>query len=111
MSNPIYQQTIMIGGLDIMVELIQDYVRSESKSILSGLGENDLSREVTIPYELADWNRMNRSEDEAQDAKEHKIVRAVLIKVAAHYGYHTGQIVLLSKILHPTDEHLTGLYH
>ncbi|MFS0869328.1 hypothetical protein AB3N00_05235 [Paenibacillus xylanilyticus] len=94
-----------------MVELIQDYVRSESKSILSGLGENDLSREVTIPYELADWNRMNRSEDEAQDAKEHKIVRAVLIKVAAHYGYHTGQIVLLSKILHPTDEHLTGLYH
>jgi hypothetical protein len=75
------------------------YVRAESTMILSALCEDDLSREVTIPYELTDWNRMNRSEDEAKDAHEHKIVRSLLVQVASHYGYHTGQIVLLSKIL------------
>ncbi|QOS78787.1 DUF1572 family protein [Paenibacillus sp. JNUCC31] len=87
------------------------HVRSQSTEILSSLAEEHLSREVTIPYELTDWNRMNRTEDEAKDAHEHKIVRSLLIKVATHYGYHTGQIVLLSKILQPSDEHLTGLYH
>ncbi|MFC9708479.1 DUF1572 family protein [Paenibacillus sp. NPDC056933] len=87
------------------------HVRTESISILSNLNEDDLFRQVTIPYELTDWNRMNRSEVEAPDALEHKIIRSLLIKVATHYGYHTGQIVLLSKILQPSDEHLTGLYH
>ncbi|MEC0105960.1 DUF1572 family protein [Paenibacillus taichungensis] len=100
------------GGLsreELLAKLHQ--VRTESTAILSSLVEEDLSREVTIPYELTDWNRMNRREDEAKDAHEHKFVRSLLIKVSSHYGYHTGQIVLLSKLLQPSDEHLTGLYH
>ncbi|WP_405156654.1 DUF1572 family protein [Paenibacillus sp. FSL K6-0108] len=98
-----------LTGKELLAKL--RHVRTESIAILSGLEETDLTKEVTIPYELTDWNRMNRSEDKAKDAYEHKIVRTLLIKVAAHYGYHTGQIVLLSKILQPTDDHLTGLYH
>ncbi|WP_236703529.1 DUF1572 family protein [Paenibacillus xylanivorans] len=49
------------------------HVRAESTMILSALCEDDLSREVTLPYELTDWNRMNRSEDEAKDRMSIKL--------------------------------------
>ncbi|MBY9078898.1 DUF1572 family protein [Paenibacillus sp. HN-1] len=85
--------------------------RAESARILSNLAEEDLDREVTIRYSLEDWNRMHRvnaSEDETYDVRS---VRLLLIQVATHYGYHAGQIVLISKLLKDTDEHITGQYH
>lgn len=85
--------------------------RSESTSTLSTLSENDLKREVTIRYTLEDWNNMHRvdaSDDETYDVR---VIRLLLIQVAAHYGYHAGQIVLLSKLLKDIDDNITGQYH
>ncbi|WP_226002089.1 DUF1572 family protein [Paenibacillus sp. BJ-4] len=85
--------------------------RSESVSILSVLSDEDLKREVTIRYDHEDWNRMLRvsaSEDETYEARE---ISQLLVQVAAHYGYHAGQIVILSKILKDANEHITGQYH
>ncbi|AIQ65481.1 hypothetical protein PSTEL_22555 [Paenibacillus stellifer] len=85
--------------------------RAESARILSSLTEEDLNREVIIRYSLEDWNRMHRvnaSEDEAHDVRK---VRTLLIQVAAHYGYHAGQIVLISKLLKDRDDNITGQYH
>lgn len=85
--------------------------RTESTSTLSNLSEEDLKREVIIRYSLEDWNRMHRvnaSEDETYDVR---VISLLLIQVAAHYGYHAGQIVLLSKLLKDIDENITGQYH
>lgn len=85
--------------------------RSDSTNALSILSEEDLNREVIIRYTLEDWNRMHRvnaSEDETYDVR---VIRLLLIQVAAHYGYHSGQIVLLSKLLKDIDENITGQYH
>jgi hypothetical protein len=85
--------------------------RSESTSIISALTEEDLKREVIIRYGLEDWNKMlrvNASEDETYEVR---VINRILIQVAAHYGYHAGQIVLLSKLLKDMDENITGQYH
>lgn len=52
--------------------------------------------------------RVNASKDETYEVR---VISRLLIQVAAYYGYHAGQIVLLSKILKDTDEHITGQYH
>ncbi|RED66354.1 DUF1572 family protein [Cohnella lupini] len=85
--------------------------RSESTSILSVLSEEDLKRDVIIRYDIKDWNRMHRvnaSEDENYDVR---VISRLLVQVAAHYGYHAGQIVLLSKLLNDSNEQITGQYH
>lgn len=100
------------GGIskDELISLLLR-TRSESVSILSVLSDEDLKREVIIRYGHEDWNRMlrvNASEDETYEVR---VISRLLIQVAAHYGYHAGQIVLLSKILKDTNEHIAGQYH
>ncbi|MFD0696669.1 DUF1572 family protein [Paenibacillus sp. GCM10027628] len=100
------------GGLsaDELISLLLR-TRSESVNVLSGLSDEDLKREVIIRYNHVDWNKMLRvsaSEDETYEVRE---ISRLLVQVAAHYAYHTGQIVLLSKILKDTNEHITGQYH
>jgi uncharacterized damage-inducible protein DinB len=100
------------GGIskDELISLLSK-TRSESASILSALSEEDLKREVIIRYDLEDWNRMlrvNASEDETYEVR---LISRLLVQVAAHYGYHAGQIVLLSKLLKDSNEHITGQYH
>ncbi|MNP77253.1 hypothetical protein D3C76_1746440 [compost metagenome] len=72
-----------------------------------------MAREVFVPYGQEDWQRMKpgATAAEAEAAGEKRLIRTLLVRVPAHYGYHTGQIVLLSKILSGTGEHLSGLYH
>jgi uncharacterized damage-inducible protein DinB len=100
------------GGMtrDELKNLLQR-TRSDSTSALSNLSEKDLNREVIIRYSLEDWNKMHRvnaSEDETYDIR---VIRLLLIQVASHYGYHTGQIVFLTKLLKDIDENITGQYH
>lgn len=85
--------------------------RAEAKNILARLTEKDLDREVAIHYGLEDWNRMLRVQAEEGETYEVKVVGKLLVAVAAHYGYHAGQIVLLSKLQKDTGEHVTGQYH
>ncbi|MDD9270537.1 DUF1572 family protein [Paenibacillus sp. GCM10023248] len=85
--------------------------RSESASILSVLSEEDLKREVIIRYDLEDWNRMLRVNASENETYEVRVISRLLVQVASHYGYHAGQIVLLSKLLRDSNEHITGQYH
>ena len=85
--------------------------RSESESILSVLSEEDLKREVIIRYDLEDWNRMLRVNASENETYEVRVISRLLVQVAAHYGYHAGQIVLLSKLMKDSNEHITGQYH
>ncbi|WP_315956064.1 DUF1572 family protein [Paenibacillus violae] len=85
--------------------------RSKSESVLYALHNDDLSREVTIRYDLEDWKRMHRIETPVHEASDTKVIRRLLVQVSTHYGYHVGQIVLLTKILTLTNEHITGQYH
>ncbi|BCG58164.1 DinB family protein [Paenibacillus sp. URB8-2] len=100
------------GGFsrDELVEKLKE-VRSQSEAILSSLSEADLNSEVTVPYDVGDWNRMKRGQASEEDAKEVKSIRTLLVRIPAHYGYHTGQIVLLAKILSGTEQHISGNYH
>ncbi|UUZ84793.1 DUF1572 domain-containing protein [Paenibacillus sp. P26] len=94
-------------------ELIQllERTRSQTTTILSALSEHDLMREVTVRYGHEDWNRMLRVNAAADETCEIKVIGRLLVQVASHYGYHAGQIVFLSKLIHETNEHITGQYH
>ncbi|RUT35757.1 DUF1572 domain-containing protein [Paenibacillus zeisoli] len=85
--------------------------RAESESVLCALVNDDLSREVTIRYDLDDWRRMHRIDSPVHEACDTRMVNRLLVQVSAHYGYHAGQIVVLTKMLLNTDEHITGQYH
>lgn len=102
----------MDGGIskDELMDLLR-HTRSESESVLSALLQDDLSREVTIRYEPEDWKRMHRRDSSVHEACDTRLIGQLLVQVSAHYGYHAGQIVLLTKLLRDTDEHLTGQYH
>lgn len=88
-------------------------VRRESEEALTNLTEADLAREVFVPYRPEDWRRMKQSDQTVapSEARDVRTVRTLLIRVPAHYGYHTGQIVLLSKLLSGDSGHLSGQYH
>ncbi|WP_127505611.1 DinB family protein [Paenibacillus humicus] len=85
--------------------------RAESTIILSSLTGSDLGREVRIVYRLEDWNRMLKVQADAETAFETREIGRLLIQVAAHYGYHAGQIVLLSKLHKDIPEPIAGQYH
>ncbi|KRF34565.1 DUF1572 family protein [Paenibacillus sp. Soil787] len=100
------------GGIskDELIGLLRK-TRSESESVLFALFNDDLSREVTIRYELEDWKRMHRSDSPVHEACDTRLIGQLLVQVSAHYGYHAGQIVVLTKMLRDTNEHLTDQYH
>lgn len=86
-------------------------VRREAAEVLGTLTEADLSREVFVPYRQEDWQRMKPGAAAEEEAGDWRAIRTLLVRISAHYGYHTGQIVLLSKLLSGSDTHLSGLYH
>jgi hypothetical protein len=100
------------GGIskEELISLLRK-TRSESEGVLSALLNDDLFREVTVRYDREDWNRMHRSDASDHEAYDTRVIGRLLVQVSAHYGYHTGQIVLLTKMLRDTNEHLTGQYH
>jgi uncharacterized damage-inducible protein DinB len=40
-----------------------------------------------------------------------KTLEEILFQVAEHYGYHVGQIVVLTKLLQANQESVTGYSH
>lgn len=100
------------GGIskEELIGLLRE-TRSKSESVLFALNDDDLSREVTIRYDLEDWKQMHRIETPVHEASDTRVIRRLLVQVATHYGYHAGQIVLFTKMLTHTNEHITGQYH
>lgn len=100
------------GGLSKLelLDLLRK-TRFESERVLAGLTQDDLSREVIIRYDREDWRRMHRKDSDVQDAFDKRTIDQLIVQVSAHYGYHAGQIVVLTKLLIDTNEHLTGQYH
>ncbi|TBL81284.1 DinB family protein [Paenibacillus thalictri] len=86
-------------------------VRHETELILTSLSEADLTKEVTIHYGSEDWNAMkNRGTGDAKPYYTRQ-VGALLLQLCNHYGYHTGQIVILTKLLQAGEEHVTEYKH
>jgi hypothetical protein len=106
------QEFTTAGGLtrEEVLKLLKE-VRQESTGVLGALTEADLSREVFVPYQEEDWQRMKPGAPAEEEAGDRRLIRTLLVRIPAHYGYHTGQIVLLSKILSGSGAHLSGLYH
>ncbi|WP_433942818.1 DUF1572 family protein [Paenibacillus sp. SN-8-1] len=100
------------GGIskDELISLLRK-TRSESESVLFALTDDDLLRKVTIRYELEDWRRMHRIDSPVHEACDTRLIGQLLVQVSAHYGYHAGQIVVLTKMLRETSENITGQYH
>lgn len=67
--------------------------RRRTRAVLEGLGEEDFDRPVQI--------------DHPADAT----VLRVVAHVVEHYAYHTGQIVLLTRLLQEGDERLLKWGH
>ncbi|WP_127534374.1 DinB family protein [Paenibacillus kobensis] len=85
--------------------------REQSLSVLSGLSEKDGDRPVFVPYSEEDWHAMkDRSQEEAEPGYTRPL-QIILMQVCEHYGYHTGQIVLLTKLLQDEDRSISGYKH
>jgi hypothetical protein len=86
--------------------------RIQSLDILNSLTEMDMQKSVRIHYSMEDWSSMkDRSPDEVTDAGYTRDLQIILHQVCEHYGYHTGQIVLLTKLLTDTDKSISGFKH
>lgn len=86
--------------------------RNESLAILKGITEEELAKPIRVNYSAEDWNSMmDRSPEEANELGYTRSLQTILYQVCEHYGYHTGQIVLLTKLLSETDQSLSGHKH
>jgi hypothetical protein len=93
-----------------LIALLRD-VRSESARVLAGLHPSELDKEATVYYSAEDWNRMKARNADERNPFFTKAIATLLVQVAEHYGYHAGQIVLLTKLLQTTEESVTGYTH
>src|SRR5690606_2154219 len=85
-------------------------VRQESASVLLKIKNEDLTREVKVYYDEEDWKRV-RNSSEAGAPFYSRPIQTHLFHVAEHYGYHTGQIVFITKLLQENNEHITQYRH
>ncbi|MDB5056383.1 MAG: hypothetical protein JWM44_4433 [Bacilli bacterium] len=86
------------------------FVRQESTAILLRLNDQDLKNEVKVYYDEEDWKRM-RKVLEAGEPFYIRPIQTHLFLVAEHYGYHTGQIVYITKLLQEDEDHITETRH
>ncbi|WP_052339160.1 DinB family protein [Gorillibacterium massiliense] len=82
-----------------LLALLHD-VRQKSRAILDNLSASDLEKEVEVQY----------SPDSKVEGYTWPI-RKILLVVTEHYSYHSGQIVLLARILQENDTHLLHWRH
>lgn len=85
-------------------------VRQESTAVLLKLQVQDLRKELKVYYDAEDWKRLRNSSD-AGEPFYTRPIQIHLFHVAEHYGYHTGQIVFITKLLQEDDEHITRYRH
>ncbi|WP_438348720.1 Atu1372/SO_1960 family protein [Paenibacillus sp. FA6] len=74
-------------------------VRRDSIQVLKGLTDEDLQRQVKVYFEPEDWNRMKGIHAEHSEPCVIRSIQSHLVYIAEHIGYHTGQIVLMTKLL------------
>jgi uncharacterized damage-inducible protein DinB len=88
-------------------------IRKQSEDILNELHDDDLQKEVRIVYSEQDWKRMKQRNHTEGDDYTHTFpsIHALLFHVTEHYGYHTGQIVFITKILQEGTVNITEFRH
>jgi hypothetical protein len=90
-----------------------EQVRADSKTVIQQLSEKDLDREIRVYFKEDDWKRMfaDRPEHDQTPAYKAEKVETVLLGLVSHYSYHTGQIVLLSKLVRTGEEQILRWKH
>lgn len=88
-------------------------VRQTTKQVFENLQQADLQREVEVYFRQDDWNKMfkNKPQYGTHPAYKPQQVSHIILGVVSHYSYHTGQIVLLTKMLQEKDTHLFDWKH
>ncbi|MBW7477564.1 DUF1572 domain-containing protein [Paenibacillus oenotherae] len=86
-------------------------VREESAIILGQLTNEDLLREVQVYYDADDWQRMMAGSGAETEPYYIRPIRNHLFAVAEHYGYHTGQIVYMTKLMQAGGMNIAGYAH
>ncbi|MNE93757.1 hypothetical protein D3C80_1916470 [compost metagenome] len=86
--------------------------RIESTSILQHITETDFDKPIRVNYSIADWTSMqDRNQEEAADPGYTRDLQIILYQVCEHYAYHTGQIVILTKLLVDSGDSISGYKH
>lgn len=104
-----FTENNVMSGKDLL-QLLKD-VRRQSSSIILGLTESDLQRNVTINYSIDDWNKMVVRPTFETESQYSRDIETMLVHVCEHYSYHAGQIVLITKLLNDNQDNITGTYH
>lgn len=104
-----FTENNVMSGKDLL-QLLKD-VRRQSSSIIVGLTESDLQRNVTIHYAIDDWNKMVVRPTFETESQYSRDIETMLVHVCEHYSYHAGQIVLITKLLNDNQDNITGTYH
>jgi hypothetical protein len=88
-------------------------VRADSKTVMQQLSEKDLVREIRVYFKEDDWKRMfaDRPEHNQTPAYQAETVETIILGLVSHYSYHTGQIVLLSKLERAGEEQILRWKH
>lgn len=104
-----FTENNVMSGKDLL-QLLKA-VRRQSSSIIVGLTESDLQRNVTIHYSIDDWNKMVVRPTFQTESQYSRDIETMLVHVCEHYSYHAGQIVLITKLLNDNQDNITGTYH
>jgi uncharacterized damage-inducible protein DinB len=102
------------GGLDsAQLTLKLEAVREEGRAILLRLTPDDLERKLSVHFQAEDWQRMlaHRPEFGNDSAYKPQKISGIIQGMANHYSYHTGQIVLLAKLLQEGEEQILQWKH
>ncbi|MEX1029044.1 MAG: DUF1572 family protein [Paenibacillaceae bacterium] len=86
-------------------------VREQSIQILSKLTATDLDRQVKVYFDQEDWKRMKERMDASSEPCFIRSIQDHLFIVAEHYGYHTGQIVYITKLIDKNRGNITEYRH
>ncbi|WP_179233055.1 DinB family protein [Paenibacillus rigui] len=93
-----------------LAELLKD-VRRQSSSILEAMTERDLKTSITVHFSIDDWNKMMVRPAFETNSNYSRDLETMLIQVCEHYSYHSGQVVILTKLLMDREDNITGTFH
>lgn len=102
------------GGLSAaeLLERLQ-LVRTQSKEVLAAITDEQLEQEIPMYFKPEDWQRMLQHSPNYSSNPTYKPQKTllVLLSLANHYSYHTGQIVMLAKQLQESSEQILQFKH
>lgn len=95
---------------DELISLLRS-VRSESTTELGKISDTDLYKNVNVHYSVEDWRKMKDRDTNESEPFYTRNVLTLLFQVSEHYGYHTGQIVIFTKLLSSSSNSFSGYHH